>query len=210
MFRHVAVVYFAFVSALHAQTIVVDDNITATPGSEGTFFRISKGVNDASGIGCGPVGCFTTIVLEYDSATLRSGEITLDEQSDWFLVRPGDVFSAATINAGQFPVIFNANPVQANEVEVGLGQFYLGVRTGVGFEGNAVNLGPPRRDAYGWVHLRPIDGVLTMIENVMSYNSRGIVVGTTTVVPEPSTLAILVFGLGLIVGVVPGRHASRG
>lgn len=65
---------------------------------------------------------------------------------------------------------------------VGPNEFYLGVRTGAGFGGNPV---PPNRTAYGRVHLRPVNGVLSMVENVMSYNSRGVIVGTTSVVPEP-------------------------
>jgi PEP-CTERM motif len=36
-----------------------------------------------------------------------------------------------------------------------------------------------------------MDGVLTMVKNVMSYDSRGIIVGTTTVVPEPITWMLL-------------------
>jgi hypothetical protein len=200
MFKRAAIVYFAFASALHAQTIVVNDNITAVPRPEGIFFRISKGLNDALGIDCGPAGCFTSIVLQYDAGTLRSGVITLDEQSDWFHVRPGDVFSAATITAGQFPTILNRDPLQNGEVEVGPGEFYLGVRTGLGYSYfDNGNYGPPNRNAYGWVRLRPDNGVLTMVENVMSYNSRGIVVGTTTVVPEPASLATM--GVGLLLAI---------
>jgi hypothetical protein len=33
-----------------------------------------------------------------------------------------------------------------------------------------------------------------MVENVMSYNSRGIVVGTTTVVPEPVSILSMAWG----------------
>jgi hypothetical protein len=109
MLQRAAIVYFAFASALSAQTIVVNDNIVTSPHPDGTRFRISKGVNDALGIDCGPAGCFTTIVLEYDAAMLAPGVRTLDEQSDWFLVQSGDVFSAATIAAGQFPILFDSN-----------------------------------------------------------------------------------------------------
>jgi hypothetical protein len=47
-----------------------------------------------------------------------------------------------------------------------------------------------RHAPYGWVHLRPVNGVLTMVGNVMSYGSPGIVVGTTMLVPEPATWAL--------------------
>jgi hypothetical protein len=161
--------YVAFATALHAQTVVVNNNVLIHTSPAGvTGFSVSKGVNDASGIGCGPVGCFTSFTMQYDGSTIRSQELTLDEQSDWFLAQPGDVFSAATIAAMRFPILFDSNWPNAplgSPVAVGAGDFYLGVRTGVGFDGNP---GPPRRNAYGWVRLRPENGVLTMVENVMS------------------------------------------
>jgi MYXO-CTERM domain-containing protein len=44
------------------------------------------------------------------------------------------------------------------------------------------------RDAFGWVHLRQVDGKYQMVGNAMAYESRGIIVGTTQVVPEPAAL----------------------
>jgi hypothetical protein len=91
---------------------------------------------------------------------------------------------------GEFPVVLNlAPPASSPPALVGTGDFFLGVRTGLGY-----NL-PQDRNVYGWVHLRPVNGVLTMLENVMSYNSRGVVVGTTIVVPEPMSNSILAFAL---------------
>jgi hypothetical protein len=37
-----------------------------------------------------------------------------------------------------------------------------------------------------------------MVGNVMSYNSRGIIVGTTTVVPEPSTVLSIGMAIALV------------
>jgi hypothetical protein len=202
MLRYAAVICFTFATSAHAQTVVINDNINLNVQPDGRHsFIVSKGVDDASGIGCGPAGCFTSFSMDYDGTSLVAQRLTLDEQSDWFLVEPGDVFSAATIAGGQFPILFDSNwpntPL-GGPLTVGAGEFYLGVRTGVGFGGSPGNPGPPNRNAYGWVHLRPENGVLTMVENVMSYNSRGIVVGTTTVVPEPASLEIVLFGVGMI------------
>lgn len=69
--------------------------------------------------------------------------------------------------------------------ETGTGDFYIGIW--VPFE----NYG----QTYGWVHLQPVDGKLTMVGNAMSYNSRGIIVGTTDVVPEPMSTVSAVIGL---------------
>ncbi len=188
MLRHVAIAYFALATALQAQTVFVNTHILASsaPGSIG--FSLSKDGQpppfNQPPLSC--VECDTAIHFEYDGAKIKATVIALDEQSDWFLVQPGDIFSRATINAGQFPAVFNAiPPPQGGEVTVGPGEFYLGVRTGRGFEGTLGNPGPVKRNAYGWVHLRPVNGVLTMAGNVMSYNSRGIIVGTTPLCRNP-------------------------
>jgi hypothetical protein len=193
MLQRAAIAYFALTTALEAQTVAVNTHIVAIPGPPGIHFQVSK-------YGQPPpfhedpftcVDCDTEITFQYDGAKIKVTNILLDEGSDWFLVQPGDVFSAATVNAGQFPAIMNLSPPpHGGEVAVGSGEFFLGVRTAGNPPGNYFN-----RTTYGWVRLRPENGVLTMVENVMSFNSRGIIVGTATVVPEP--LAIVSIGLGI-------------
>ena len=194
MLRYVAIAYFAFVGVLHAQNVVVNDNIIARADSNRIHFEISKDGQPPPFHTGSCVECDTEVTFQYDDAKLKTSSILLDEASDWFLVQPGDIFSAATINAGQFPAIVNVTPeIKGSEVTVGPGEFYLGLRTGRGFANSR-----PNRNAYGWVHLRPDNGVLTMVGNVMSYNSRGIIVGTTTIVPEPTALAMAGVGLSLL------------
>jgi hypothetical protein len=129
----------------------------------------------------------------YSGQSLIVTDLTADEGSDWYLTSAGDVFSAATIDAGLFPLLTDAvaRMSATTPVSVGPDDFYLGVRTGFGFTADR-----PNRTAYGWVHLRSVNGLLTMVENVMSYDSRGIIVGTTTVVPEPA-LSVLAIALAL-------------
>jgi PEP-CTERM motif len=207
MLRHVAVIFFVtFASTVHAQTVVVNDNVSfdfgpidGLPQFGNSHFSVSKYVTHGPGSACYLAGCDTGMSMQYESQTLQFTTVTLEEQSDWFLVELGDAFSDSSISIGQFPVIFDAgsawpgSPV-GGQVVVGPGDFYLGVRTGAGWD---VFPGPPRRNVYGWVHMRPVNGVLTMVENVMSYDSRGIIVGTTTLVPEPSTFASALLGMGL-------------
>jgi hypothetical protein len=203
MLRYLAVAFFAFATSVHAQTVFVNSHIVAQSSPQGIGFQISKDGTPPpfhqDPFTC--VECDTEISFLYDGTKIKGGVVSLDEGSDWFLVQPGDTFSAATINAGQFPVIHDVNPPHGGEVTVGPGEFYLGVRTGRGFGGPG---GKPNRNAYGWVHLRPENGMLTMVQNVMSYNSRGIIVGTTTVVPEPST--VLSIGIALSVATLFTRR----
>jgi hypothetical protein len=188
MLRYIAIIFLGFASTLQAATVVVNDNIkfTIVPPNGDAHFAVVKTVNPCC------IDSTTEISMKYESETIGVTVITLDEQSDWFLVNAGDILSTASISAGQFPVIFNTSPSSGGPVVVGPGEFYLGVRTGAGYD---VFPGPPRRNAYGWVHLRPENGVLAMVENVMSYNSTGIIVGTTNVVPEPASAFLALLAL---------------
>jgi hypothetical protein len=84
--------------------------------------------------------------------------------------------------------------------EVGTGDFYLGVWIPI-FD---IDTGTFKESGqwYGWVHLRPISGTVTMVANAMSFDSRGIVVGTLEVVPEPRSA-----GLALVALVTCGAAA---
>jgi hypothetical protein len=143
-----------------------------------------------------------SIHFDYENGVIDARFGFADEGIDLFLVQPNDVFSSLTVQTESIPVIHNLVPPKSSPpVPVGTTDFYLGVRTGLGFvppftPDHVV----PNRDVYGWVHLRPLNGVLTMVENVVSYNSRGIVVGATTVVPEPTSSALVAIAmlLGLL------------
>jgi hypothetical protein len=168
-------------SALPAagQVVVNDVNLSMTYASNG----VSSGVLGYTVWQDAAKTDWTFGEFDYNASTVAYKNTALDEGSDWFLVQPGDVFSAATIAAGQFPPIVTFGPQSYPPVNVGAGDFYLGVRTGQG----------ATRNAFGWVQLRQISGfgtLVVIIDNVMSYNSRGIIVGTTTVVPEPAAWTV--------------------
>jgi hypothetical protein len=95
-----------------------------------------------------PNGNDTGVGFNFTGTSLQVTETTLDEGSDWYLVQPGDVFSAATIAANQFPgliVLGGPRP----PVAIPLGNFYLGVNTGTGFTS-----GVPNRQVFGWLELK--------------------------------------------------------
>ena len=193
----------AIVSGQTSAQVVINENVrfNAIAPSLGEYrIAASKCVTwDAPAC----LGAQPSVALRYDSGILDAGLVTLDEGIDLFVTQPNDVFTAKNVEMGNFPIVLNlVPPVSSPPAPVGTGDFYLGVRTGVGF----VALGIPNRDVYGWVHLRPVNGILTMVENVMSYNSRGIVVGTTIVVPEPTSLAMV--ACGLVIGLINGRTRS--
>ena len=148
-----------------------------------------------------------SIHFDYENGIIDAGFVSADGGIDLFLVQPNQVFSPAAVDAGSVTVIHNLVPPKSSPpVFVGTSDIYLGVRTGVGFippftPDHVV----PNRDVYGWVHLRPVNGVLTMVENVISYNSRGIVVPTTSVVPEPTSAAMV--ACGLVIGLLRCTHS---
>jgi hypothetical protein len=178
------------------QVVVNDVNLSMTYASNG----VSSGVLGYTVWQDAAKTDWTFGEFDYNASTAAYKNTALDEGSDWFLVQPGDVFSAARIAAGQFPPIVTFGPQSYPPVSVGAGDFYLGVRTGQG----------ATRDCFGWVQLRQISGIGTtvvMIDNVMSYDSRGIIVGTTTVVPEPAASGLGLVGLGAVIRM--GRGRSR-
>lgn len=172
--------------ATFGATIVPNTNLAWHPEFDpydglGTNYRarvIQDLLGDYTGIGF----AFKQVsATEYSlSATL----VNLDEESDWYLVEPGDSFSKEGIAGNEFTPIFTTDH-WFPAVTVGT-DFYLGVNTGKG----------SRRDVFGWAHFQVVamplpfpsdDDVLIMVENVMSYDSPGIIVG---VVPEPATIAL--------------------
>ncbi len=119
----------------------------------------------------------------------------VDEAADYYLVPNLAVFTADTIATGMFQP-FAVVGDGWHTINIGFGDFYLGINTGQGFSG-----GHPNRDVFGWVHFTN-DGQtgLHMIGNAVTYGNAGIIVGTTTVipVPEPSILALAGIGTCLM------------
>ena len=182
----------ALTCELHAQVIVVNDNVQLDYFGNHFALTVKKSVNDDSG------GTSAEFVDDRFQQSISGIGGNVDEGSDWYLVQPGDLFSRAAVSADEFPLVFSlSEPDMSNTVYVGPEDFYLGVRTGIGYGY------PQNRTAYGWVHLgRNPTGQLTMLENVMSYDNYGIFVGTTQIIPEPNALAMMVCAAGLLAAIV--------
>jgi hypothetical protein len=113
----------------------------------------------------------------------------LDEGSNWYLVDQGDVLSSKSIAAHEYPLIVGVRggtnvfntvsflPPLLDDPGIFSREFYLGI-------------GPPS-SAWGWAKL----GIrlvfneyhLTLLESALAFDANGIVVGTHTLVPEPSS-----------------------
>jgi hypothetical protein len=166
---------FACHAAACGQTVIRNDNLVFRPNSGGFEFSVYQDVGATE---------HTCVWFNYDGTNVSLDNICLDEGSDWYAVAPGDVFSRATIAAGRFTPLVTFGPVGYPPAFVGPGDFSLGVSTGIGYDI------PRDRTVFGWVLLRPGLGGLTMVENAMSYESQGILVGTVRLVPEPSAITL--------------------
>jgi len=128
--------------------------------------------------------------FNYSAGSIEAVNWCIDEESDWYVLEFGEEFGFASIAANEHPIIFTTDDAR-DPVSVGGTDFYLGVNTGVGYD--RPNPDPtagftlPNRDAFGWVHLRDNGGTLEFISSAMVYGGEGIIVGTTTAIPEPAT-----------------------
>ena len=131
--------------------------------------------------------------LGYNGTRLWGFDVSVNAKVNIGVIQAGQVMNAASLQNDQ---VFQrlSGPTVLQSVEVGSGEFYLGIAS------QTPVIGSPDWNVFGWARLRPEGGKLTMIENVMVYGVDGIVVGTTQVVPEPSAWVIMVVGAaGLLI-----------
>jgi len=114
-------------------------------------------------------------------------------RTNWYLAEFGDSFTGPSILGDEFLVLFENSPplTQNNQREVGFGDFFLAFNTDNRGE-ESIEI---PRDHYGWVHLRNTQVGITLLDSAIAYNSDGIVVGTTTVIPEASSAALVACGV---------------
>lgn len=177
-------------SSLNAGTIANSNFLFVPDPSFGAQFRFTVFQDEAA---TDPTSLFITV----SGSTLTPVMWNVDEEADYYLVPNLAVFSAATISLGQFPPLFVLD--HPSPLNVGFGDFYLGINTGQGIVGP----GQPRRDVFGWVHfVNDAQTGLHMVDNAVTYGNQGIIVGTTTAIPVPEaqTFALVITGLCLVLG----------
>jgi len=196
----ISAILLAASTSAFAQTVIQNSNLVITPDSSfppaNYIFGVYQNIDRSD-----PTGVW----FKYDGSHMQAITTNIDEGSDWYVVHSGDQFSRANIAAGQFPKLISVSPgtpIPGPSLTVGTSDFWLGVATGTVLFGD--------RTVYGWVHLQPSSPgstSLQMVANVMTYNSLGVIVGTTTaLVPEPSTIAM---SLGAIAWCLSGRFGRR-
>lgn len=127
-----------------------------------------------------------------NKSTLTPITWNVDQEADYYLAQAGSVVSAQTLASGQFTPLFTLD--RAYSIDVSRpGDFYLAVATtGPGLPPGAAFA---ERNVWGWVHLRNDASGLSVLGSAMAYGEGGIIVGTTTPVPEPGTAALMLLGL---------------
>ncbi len=120
----------------------------------------------------------SSLVLSAYAATVGIGE-------EWYSVTNGTVLSPAT-QSSLTPFANNLTaPFYPGQIQLSLGQdFYLGFW-----------LQEPPNNEYGWAHLEYTANGLGLLGNEIEDTGSGIIVGTTTVVPEPSALYLAVLAI---------------
>ena len=143
------------------------------------------------------------VTVSGPTATLLLNASALDEGSDWYVTNPGDLFTRDSIDAGQF----NFLPIQSQsaipggslDVEVGE-SFFLGVNTGSSEDfgsgyGDSVVSFDAIRQHFGWGEfLINQNGELQILDSAVAYDLGGIVIGTSTAIPEPSSGLLMLAG----------------
>lgn len=196
-----------FAGSSTGQSVVVNNNLKFV--EQGRFSGDYAGSIDQTSEPSPFFGDPTGARFEYDGNSITGTSSALDVGSDWYLVSEGEAFGFSSLASGQFtPIISDLGYSTAH---VGTGDFYLGVATtGHGLSEPCDPHSFFCRNVFGWVHLSPLLPGIPLLEAVSSavaYDSLGIIVGTTRVVPEPATLLI---ALGFVVAIYPARGAARG
>lgn len=109
----------------------------------------------------------------------------------WFSVTNGTVFNSAALST-ETPFANNLSPpFNPGQIQLSVGtNFYLAFVQLEGFT-----------NQYGWVQLQYTGSSLTLLGNAIENSGSGIIVGTTTVVPEPSALMLTGLSFGLLVSI---------
>src|SRR5262245_42300716 len=127
-FRSVLLVLFVTCSSAQA-IVIVDSNLEFG----GTFPTYGANIWQNPTRTDNTLVSFQQTISSSLESTLRVSLVAFDEGSDWYLVGSGKTFSSETIANGKFPVLNQVGSSNGGPVDIPVGDFYLGVRTGQGF-----------------------------------------------------------------------------
>ena len=129
---------------------------------------------------------------------IRVTSHTADAPKYWNIVQAGDVFSKGAIHSGKLPALLTPF-MGSNFPTLTVGEEFH-IATGYG-DYNSMNYDVI--PIFGWAHFRITNGVLTVVDSVLTLDSPGVIVGTTTLAPEPSSLTMIVMPMLVLAALRP-------
>jgi hypothetical protein len=176
-------VLLVVVQSAHS-AVVSNTNVMLMTGSNGFAFDIqyTLTIEQYPPPGASP----TSIFLDQNGQNLIYRGMNLDGGSYWYFASLNDQFTANSIAQGQF-TLFNQ---LYNSFPVPYGDFYLGVRTFSDFGENI--------QGFGWAQLNNSVSGLTLLGSAITYDQPGIVIGTTTTIPEAGPMMLLLPAVTII------------
>jgi len=131
-----------------------------------------------------------------NGATLNWASVLLHAEIHFLVVQPGDYLIPDWNN----PLLESPFPIVGN-YSVTSNVFYLGI---VG-KGSPWPTIPTGYNVAGWAEVHRVGSTFTVARSAVAFDEQGIIVGTTTAIPEPGSCAIAIAG----VVVSLGRRARR-
>jgi hypothetical protein len=155
--------------------VVVDTNISLESPAVSLGFEYSFTVEQYRP----PGGNTTSIFFDRSAQNLIYRTRNLDGGSFWYFAELNDRFTPESIAEGEF-LLFNQRD---QSFEVPYGNFYFGVRTFSDF-GEDIQ-------GFGWALLNHSEEGLTLLASAITHEQPGIIIGTTTTIPEPGPITLL-------------------
>ena len=180
-----ALVTIGTTSQLHAQGYIVPNGVTSAYNSP-IEIRVIQNPNTLDYTG------FTFFPGTGDSFMYAH---LLDEGVRVFFVSANDPFGLSQIQSQTYPELLQSSSYVLQD---GV-PFYVGLYTGA-------SVGPPypaphplvyNDPVFGWAQLVNNGGTIQLVGGALGYNAAGIYVGTQTLIPEPSVLALVLVGAGV-------------
>lgn len=128
----------------------------------------------------------TAIFFDRSAQNLIYRTMNLDGGSYWYFAMSNDSFTPNNIAKGDF-ILFNQLD---KSFQVPYGNFYFGVRTFSDFGENI--------QGFGWALMNNSVAGLTLLGSAITYDQPGIIIGTTTTVPEPVGMSLLLPALTIL------------
>lgn len=173
------------VAMVSGNAAVLTNTITAT-GSRASpidpFLKLEWKIETTAGD--------ASIIGEFSDTGLIATTFTIGIEHNWYSVDEGTAFTPSYAAMATPFAPFLDIPGSDTLTPTFGEPFYLGVELGSEFE--------PETQRIGWVELL-YDGIeLTALSSATEDSGRGLIVGTQTVVPEPSVTSLAILALGSV------------